>query len=510
MIRGGGSCWHVRERVFASEKTIVSITQDVAHDRPTKRRKAKSVYEQSNQVNRPAYASDTLARDDDPFDLFSAHINPRLGRVLQLIGFDKFWQRAAGPYLWDERGDRYLDLLAGYGVFNIGRNHLRVREALIDHLSAEAPSLIQLEAPLLAGMLAKRLKQLVDNRLERVYFTSSGHEGIETAMKFARATTGRSVFIRASAAFHGLSTGALSLNGTPTFREPFGPSTIDVREVPFNDLGALEVALHPGDVAAFVVEPVQGKRVALSAPGYLREAARLCRRHGALFVVDEVQTGLGRTGRMFAFEHDNNVDPDIIVISKALSGGFVPVGAVLYRKHIYDRVFSRLDRCVVHSSTFGMGAMAMAAGLAVLDVLEHERLAARAERLGDRLGTGLAALKDRNEFVHDVRWRGLMLGLEFGPPQSFALKMAWSLVHRLDQGMFCQAVILPLFAKHHMLTQVAGPGVDIIKLIPPLVIDEEDVDTIVAAFADVLGNLLQFPGPAWSALTGLARNALRG
>ena len=447
--------------------------------------------------------------DDDPFALFAEHVNPRLGQVLHLIGFDKAWQRALGPYLWDKDGDRYLDLLAGYGVFNVGRNHPRVRDALVNHLMSEAPSLVQLEAPLLAGRLAERLKRLVDNRLERVYFTSSGHEGIETAMKFARAATGRSAFIRTSAAFHGLTTGALALNGTKSFREPFGATTIDVREVPFNDLAALEAALHGGDIAAFVVEPIQGKRVAIPSSGYLREAARLCRRHGTLFVVDEVQTGLGRTGRMFAFEHDGDVDPDMIVISKALSGGFVPVGAVLYRKSVYDRVFSSLERCVVHSSTFGQGALAMAAGLAALDVIEGERLPERAARLGDRLGAGLSALKARNEFIREVRWRGLMLGIEFGPPRSLALKTAWGLAHKLDQGLFCQAVIMPLFAQHHMLTQVSGPGVDIIKLIPPLVIDEADVDAVIAAFDDVLSGLLRFPGPAWSALSGLARNAMR-
>jgi acetylornithine/succinyldiaminopimelate/putrescine aminotransferase len=450
------------------------------------------------------------AYDDDRFALFAAHINPRFAQVLRLIGFDKRWQRALGPYLWDEDGERYLDLLAGYGVFNFGRNHPRIRDALIDHLASEAPSLVQLEAPLLAGRLAERLKRLVDNRLERVYFTSSGHEGIETAIKFARAATGRSVFIRASAGFHGLSTGALALNGTASFREPFGASAIAVREVPFNDPAALEAALHPGDVAAFVVEPIQGKRVAIAAPGYLHDAARLCRRHGSLFVMDEVQTGLGRTGRMFAFQHDGEIDPDIVVISKALSGGFVPVGAVLFRKSIYDRVFSSLERCVVHSSTFGQGALAMAAGLAALDVIEDERLPERAARLGDRLGAGLSALQAGNEFIREVRWRGLMLGIEFGPPRSLALKTAWGLVHGLDQSLFCQAVIMPLFAKHRMITQVSGPGVDIIKLIPPLVLDEADVDAVIAAFDDVLSGLLRFPGPAWSALSGLARNSLRG
>jgi acetylornithine/succinyldiaminopimelate/putrescine aminotransferase len=447
---------------------------------------------------------------DDRHAIFAEHINPRLARVLRLIGFDRRWTRGAGAHLWDEAGERYLDLLAGYGVFNVGRNHPVVRDALIAHLASETASLVQLDAPLLAGRLAVRLKGLLDGRLERVYFTSSGHEGVETAIKFARAATGKSAFIRATAAFHGLSTGALALNGTKSFREPFGAPLLDIREVPFGDLPALERALGAGDVAAFVVEPIQGKRVAIPPAGYLREAARLCRRHGALFVVDEVQTGLGRTGRMFAFKHDGDVDPDMVVLSKALSGGYVPVGAVIYRKSIYDRVYTSLDRCVVHSSTFGQGSLAMAAGLAALDVIEGEGLAARAERLGDRLGAGLEAVKARHEFVKDVRWRGLMLGIEFGPPRSLALRSGWALAHRLDQSLFCQALILPLFARHHMLTQVAGPGVDIIKLIPPLVLDEVDVDAVIAAFDDVLGGVGRFPGPAWNALGGLARNALAG
>lgn len=445
----------------------------------------------------------------DPNDLHAAHINPRFAKVLKLIGFDRAWQRASGAYLWDEKGDRYTDLLAGYGVFNVGRNHPKIIEALIAHLQSQSASLVQLAAPDESGHLAARLKALIGNRLERVYFTSSGHEGVETAMKFAMAATKRQTFVRASAAFHGLSVGALALNGTASFRDPFGPSPLSVREARFGDLGALEEALKPGDVAAFIVEPIQGKRVAIPEPGYLKEAERLCRKYGTLFVVDEVQTGFGRTGKMFAFEHEGDLDPDMIVVSKALSGGFVPVGAVLYRKSIYDKVFSSLEQCVVHSSTFGQGSLAMAAGLAAIDVIEDEDLAGRAQRLGDRLGQGLLALKDRHEFIKDVRWRGLMLGIEFGPPRALHLKAAWALAHSVEQSLFCQAVIMPLFAKHRMLTQVAGPAVDIIKLIPPLVIDENDVHEVIAAFDAVMSDLHRFPGPAWTALTGLAGNALR-
>ncbi|MEO1090702.1 MAG: aspartate aminotransferase family protein [Pseudomonadota bacterium] len=446
----------------------------------------------------------------DVHALHGAHINPRFAQVLKLIGFDRTWVRAKGAYLWDAQGERFLDLLAGYGVFNVGRNHHRVREALVRYMADDPAMLVQLEAPAVSGVLAARLKRLLDDRLERVYFTSSGHEGVETAIKFAHAATGKPAILFASSAFHGLSTGALALNGTEQFRDGFTPLIPHTRKIPFDDLAALERALGAGDVAAFVVEPIQGKRVAIPAAGYLREAARLCRQHGALFVVDEVQTGLGRTGRMFAFEHDGDVDPDMVVLSKALSGGYVPVGAVLFRKAIYDRVFSTLDRAVVHSSTFGQGGLAMTAGLAALDVIEDERLCVRAASLGDRLGAGLHALQARHEFVHDVRWRGLMLGMEFGPPRSLKLKAAWKLAHGINDGLFCQAVIIPLFEKHHMLTQVAGPGVDIIKLIPPLVIDEADVDATVAAFDDVVGALHHFPGPAWTTITSIGKNAAGG
>lgn len=446
---------------------------------------------------------------EDPQSLHAAHINPRFAKVLQLIGFDRTWVRAEGASLFDDRGDRYIDLQAGYGVFNMGRNHPRVRDALIDYLQSEDASLVQLGTSRLAGLLAERLKALVGGRLERVYFTSSGHEGIETAIKFAHCATGRPAILYAASAFHGLSTGALALNGTNQFRDGFAPFLPDCRAIPFDDLAALEAALAKGDVAAFVVEPIQGKRVGIPASGYLREAARLCRRHGALFVVDEVQTGLGRTGRMFAYQHDGDVDPDIVVIAKSLSGGYVPVGAVLYPKWVYDKVFSSLDRAVVHSSTFGQGGLAMAAGLAALDVIEDEDLCGRAAVLGDRLGNALTALKAQREFLVDVRWRGLMLGLEFGSPRSLTLKAGWALAHKLDQSLFCQALIIPLFSRHHILTQVAGPAVDIIKLIPPLVITEADLDRTVQAFDDVLADLHQFPGPAWTTLTTIGKNAAR-
>lgn len=443
------------------------------------------------------------------YELQSEHVNPANVRALKTIGFDRCYVRAEGPYLWDINGDKYLDLLSGYGVFGLGRNHPDVRRVLIDFLNAGYPSLVKLEAPLLAGLLAAELKKRMPNQLDMVFFTNSGAEGIETALKYARCATGRPTVIHCEKSFHGLTYGALSINGDDNFREGFEPFLPHCRIVPFNNLAALETQLQQGDVAAFVVEPVQGKGVNLAAPGYLLEAQRLCRKYGALFVADEVQSGMGRTGKFLAIEHDGpEMDPDIVILAKTLSGGFVPVGAVLCKKWIHEKVFSSMQRSVVHSSTFSQGSFAMAAGLAALDVLDRHQLIANAARMGDFIGNGLRELQSRFELLKDVRWRGLMIGIELGPPKSLGLKVAWTMCHTMDKSLFPQAAIIPLLDKHHIITQVAGHGVDVIKLLPPLVITEADAQWFLTAFEDVLAQMHKFPGPAWDVLTNIGKMAV--
>jgi ornithine--oxo-acid transaminase len=400
-------------------------------------------------------------------------------------------------------------MLGGYGVFGLGRNHPDVRRVLIDFLNADYPSLVKLEAPLLAGLLAAELKKRMPNQLDMVFFTNSGAEGVETALKYARCATGKSAVIHCKKSFHGLTYGALSINGDDNFREGFEPFLPHCRAIPFNDLAALEAELQKGDVAAFIVEPVQGKGVNLPAPGYLLEAQRLCRKHGALFVADEVQSGMGRTGKFLAIEHDGpDVDPDIVVLAKMLSGGFVPVGAVLCKKWIHEKVFSSMQRSVVHSSTFSQGSLAMAAGLAALDVLDRQQLMANAARMGDFIGNGLRAMQPRFEFMKEIRWRGLMIAIEFGPPKSLGLKMAWTMCHTLDKSLFPQAAIIPLMDKHRIITQVAGHGIDVIKLLPPLVISQADAQWFLSAFEDVMVQMHKFPGPAWDVLARIGKMAL--
>lgn len=441
------------------------------------------------------------------YELHAEHINPANVRTLKTIGFDRCYTRAEGPYLWDIEGTKYLDFLSGYGVFGLGRNHPDVRRVLIDFLNADYPSLVKMEAPILAGLLAEELKKRMPNQLDMVFFGNSGADGVETAIKYARCATGKPAILFCKKAFHGLTCGALSINGDENFRDGFGPFLPDARGIPFNDLDALTQELRNGDVAAFIVEPIQGKGVNLPSPGYLREAATLCRKYGALFIDDEVQTGMGRTGRFLAIEHEGDLDPDIVILSKALSGGFVPVSAVLCKKWIHDKVFSSMQRSVVHSSTFSQGNFAMAAGLAALDVIDRYQLISRAQRLGDCMGQALQGMIPRFEFLKEIRWRGLMIGIEFGAPKSLGLRTAWKLIHTMDKSLFPQAAIIPLLDKHHIITQVAGHQIDVVKLLPPLVISEEDVQWFLTAMEDVLVQMHRFPGPAWDVLTDIGRMA---
>lgn len=442
------------------------------------------------------------------YSLHEQHMNPRFVKTLSTIGFDKCYTKAEGQYLWDTEGRRYIDMLAGYGVFNFGRNNPEIRQALVDFMGMDYPSLVQMEAPLVSGLLAKELKKKMPNELDYVYFSNSGTEGVETAIKYARCATSRDGIVYANKAYHGLSNGSLSIAGDDTFREGFGTLLDNCFKIPFGDTEALEQVLSKQKIAAFIVEPVQGKGVNIPPAGFMQEAQALCKKHGALFVVDEVQSGMGRTGKFLAIEHEGqDMDPDIVVLSKSLSGGYVPVGAVLTRKWIYNKVFSSMNRSVVHSSTFGQGSLAMVAGLASLNYLDENNLMENATNMGNLLGEQLLAMKDKYEFIKDIRWRGLMLAIEFSSPKSMSLKAAWALAHKLDKSLFPQAVTIPLLQDHGIITQVAGHNIDVIKLIPPLIINEGDVNYFVSSFRSVMDLLHKFPGPCWEVISRISKSS---
>ncbi|MDQ6850035.1 MAG: aspartate aminotransferase family protein [Actinomycetota bacterium] len=434
------------------------------------------------------------SRGDDRYALHSRYLNPQLPRMLHAIGFDRMYTRGEGAYLYDADGQEYLDMLAGFGVFALGRHNPVVRQAMHDVLDAGLADLTQFDAPPLAGPLAEALLAHVPH-LDRVYFGNSGTEAVEAALKFARCATGRKRIVYCDHAFHGLTAGSLSVNGEAEFRDGFGPLLPDTA-IPFGDLAALERELRRSDVAGFVIEPVQGKGVAVSPPGFLSAAQTLLREHRALLVVDEVQCGLGRTGEFFAFQHDG-VEPDLIATAKALSGGYVPIGATIGRDWIFAKVYSSMDRVLVHDSTFGSNAQAMAAGLATLHVMDQDKLVDNARTIGELLQSRLAELVQRYEMLHEIRGRGLMIGIEFGRPSSWNLRGPWTALQVARKGLFAQTVVHALFHRHRILTQVSGDHIEVIKLIPPLIIGEREVDRFVDAFVDVMDDAHRGSGLMW-------------
>jgi acetylornithine/succinyldiaminopimelate/putrescine aminotransferase len=448
------------------------------------------------------------ARHGDNFSLHEQYLNPQLARVLKTLGFDRYYVRGEGCYLYDDRGEKYLDFLAGFGVFALGRSHPAIKAALHQAIDLDLPNLAQMDCALLPGLLAEQLLARTHPGLNRVFFCNSGAEAVESAIKFARQATKRSGIVYAEHAFHGLTTGALALNGSDEFRDGFGPLLPDCVAVPFGDIDALRRELANGKTAAFVVEPIQGKGVYMAPPDYWHAAQELCRRYKTLFVIDEVQTGLGRTGKFFAYEHWG-LEPDIITISKALSGGYIPVGAMITSEKVFTSVYSSIEKALKHSTTFGRNQLAMVAGLATLAAFEDEQIVQRARDTGAAFEAALQPLRERYEMLHDVRGLGLMIGIEFGAPESPALRRRFNTIERLRKAMFAQLIVVPLFHRHRILTQVAADNVNIVKLLPPLIAGQAEVDYFVGALDDVLADAQRGSSLIFEFGRTMAKSALR-
>jgi ornithine--oxo-acid transaminase len=419
---------------------------------------------------------------------FRAHGNTAFGRMLGLTGFDRSWVRAQGALLYDDSGREYIDCIAGYAVHGIGRSHPDMIAALGDALRSGVPNWVQFERNPLAALLARRLSERTPGGLEHVFFSNSGTEAIECALKLARRATGRAAVLHCEMAFHGLTLGALAANGNPKLRDGFGPLG-ESECIAFDDLAALERALATRRFAAFLIEPVQGKSCRAASPGYLAEASRLCARFGTLLVVDEVQTGIGRTGRFLALEHDAGCRPDIVVLSKALAGGYVPIGATLVRRDTWNATFDSMARALVHTSTFHGGLLAMTAGLMTLEIHDRERLSDRTGRLGALLRTGFESCVARHAAAEDVRGRGLMLGIPLRKSWAERFLSRIPLVGALEKLAFGQAFAMEMLVSHAVLCQVTESHTNILKFTPPLVIDDAHCTRVVEAFDATLAEL---------------------
>ncbi len=447
------------------------------------------------------------SRFGENYDLHEKYVNRTLATVIKTIGFDKCYKRAKGAYLYDAEGNDYLDFLTGYGVYGMGRNHPVIAKAVKDAIDMDLPNMVQLDCALLSGLLAERIVKLLNNRLTACFFCNSGAEANEGAIKFARAHTKKHRIISMSHGYHGMSFGALSITISHNFQDGYGPFLPGAENIPHYDAEALEQKLKEGDVAAFIFEPVQGKGVNFPKDDFFQKAQQLCRKYGALFIADEVQTGLGRTGKMFAFQHWD-LDPDIVTMAKALSGGYVPCAAFVTTREIHQSSFSSLDRCVVHSTTFGRNNLAMVCGLATIDVLEKEGLVENCAKAGKILLDRLNALKEKHSFIKEVRGKGLMIAVEFQEPKGILQKAAWKGLKAANDALFTQMIVTSMMDKHRILTQVASHGLDALKILPPFIITEKEIDRFVNGLDDVLSSAANVAGPLWKFGTRLVKASL--
>lgn len=436
--------------------------------------------------------------------LSKKHVHPRLMKMLDAGGMNVAFNRAQGQYLYDGDENQYLDLLAGGGVFFIGRNHPTVHQAVIDVLTMNIPNLVVTNASILGGLVAERLLKLGGPNFSKVIYANSGAEATEVCIRFARYATRKRRFLYLEGGFHGRTYGAISLCGFPELKEGMDPVLPTVTPIRANDLGQLRRELSRNDVAGVIMEPVQGMTCEVLSIDYMREAELLCDQYGAIFIADEVQTGLGRTGEWFATT-GNGVRPGMLTVSKTLSGGAAPVSAVLMREDVYERVFDKFTSGPIYFSTFAENNVSMVASLATLDVLEKLRAPQKAAKIAKKFREGLAELQAKFDIIERVQGKGLMMTVYFKESDKLSLKVQQKLLSAGDSGAFGAAVNVDMFTRQRILVQIPGPGSNAIKILPPVVVTDEDIEYFLAAFEDTLAN---YYDPKGSPIRSLSRGVV--
>ncbi|SEE01595.1 aminotransferase class III-fold pyridoxal phosphate-dependent enzyme [Pseudomonas anguilliseptica] len=471
----------------------------------------------------PVVIEQPLALRAEALRCFGQHINPVLREFYQFNHIERVFTHGSGCWLTDLDGSRYLDFVAGYGCLNTGHNHPRVNQALQAYLQQQHPTFVQyVSVPLQTSLLAQRLIELAPGNLERVFFSNSGTEAVEAALKLAMAAMQRPRVLYCDNGYHGKTLGALSVTGRDKHRVPFRPLLPRCDSIPFGDLPALEAALSQGNVGAFILEPIQGEGgVILPPAGYLKQVRELCSAHDCLMIIDEIQTGLGRTGKLFACEWEAVV-PDILVLSKSLSGGAVPIGATLSSAALWDRAYGSIDTFALHTSTFGGGNFASASALATLDVIVDEDLAGNAARVGGQLREALHEAVSAYPFIREVRGGGLMLAIEFaysfdGGVEAFVrefasripgnaagtyrmlsgkakrhIEEAISEVEKNFEEMFVLRFVSKLSREHGVLTFVTANNNRVMRIQPPLLLTDAEAQHFVEAFSSVCKDMSTF------------------
>ncbi|MGF7184080.1 putrescine aminotransferase [Desulfitispora alkaliphila] len=428
---------------------------------------------------------------------YKQYVNPGIVQMLSMLDFDKQYVKAQDISVWDSEGNEYIDFLGGYGSLNVGHNHPRVLEAVKS--SMEKPNLLQASMGTLAAALAHNLAQILPGDLEKTFFCNSGAEAVEGALKLARAASDKDKIIYCAHSFHGKSMGALSVTGRSKYQTAFAPLLPGCDYVPFGDLALLEKEMQRGDVAAFIFEPIQGEGgVILPPTGYIQGVRELCDKYGALMIADEIQTGFGRTGHMFACEGEKVV-PDIICLAKSLGGGVMPMGAYVTKTEIWEKAYGGMEKATMHTSTFGGNTLACAAGIETIQVIMEEDLVERARERGHYLLTRLNLLKDKYPIIADVRGKGLLVGLEFKKLEGGLMnKLTGGMMTKLSQEYLGALVAGELQNKYGIITAYTLNNPNVIRLEPPLTVGEAHIDQVIDALEDIFSKKQSFTSMALS------------
>jgi putrescine aminotransferase len=442
---------------------------------------------------------------------YARHVSPGLVRLLGVLGYGRLFVEARGSSLFDHEGRAYLDALAGFGAVNIGHSHpallARLERALDEGLPLGGRRSGHADA------LAAALCERAGAPFGEVVLASGGAEAVEIAIKIARAATGQPGVICCDHGYHGLNAASLSLASDPRMRRPFEPLLGDIKLVPFGNTEALGGALASGQIAAFVVEPVQCEGgVVLPPAGYLREAARLCRASGALLVLDEVQTGFGRTGSMFAFQREDMI-PDLLVVAKALGGSVAAISAVLAAPGLIARAADAVDagaRAALGGSGLAGGAFACVAAQETLRIIDDEGLIERGRASGERLREGVSRRLRGHPLVRDVRGRGLLVGIELGGDERLPLgRVAPRLFEAFSRGVLGHWVAVRLLERG-VVCQPTIHQPNVLRLEPPLTVSDAEVDGITDAVGNVLDSCRDVSKIAGQIAGRLAKQALGG
>lgn len=419
----------------------------------------------------------------DVRDLYKEYMNPALAQMLGLLNFDKRFVRAAGMQVWDRDGNVYLDFLGAYGSLNLGHNPPAVQQGL--EQAQELPNLLQASLNGMAAALAHNLAQVTPGNLQRTFFCNSGAEAVEGALKMARIATGRQRIIYCEGAFYGKTMGALSVTGRSKYQQPFAPLIPECKAIPYGDVVALENELARGDAAAFIVEPIQGEGGVIVPPeGYLAKAREICSRYGTLLIVDEIQTGFGRTGKLFACEHEN-VTPDILCLAKSLGGGIMPIGATVTTPEVWDKAYGSMEKALLHTSTFGGNTRAVTAGIAAINAIVEQDLPRQAEEQGRYFIARLKELQEKHSLITDVRGRGLLIGLEFAKPKGLVDRLTGGAVSKFSEEYLGAMVAGELLNRYHIITAYTLNNPNVIRLEPPLIVTREQIDQVLEALDDI-------------------------